>query len=396
MAKTKIALRHSIALLSAGIAMAGLSATASAAQQGVTDSEIIIGTHTALSGPVAPWGVGSINGIRMRFEEVNREGGIHGRKLRFVVEDNQYQVPRAVQAVNKLLNRDKIFAMLAGLGTPMNNAVFKRQFSANVPNLFPFSAARQMAEPFHRLKFAGGSTYYAQIRAGIAHFVNQKGKQNVCSMYQDSDFGREIHFGVVDQVKAMGMKLVSETAHKPTDTDFSAAMLKHQQAGCDLIAMGTIIRDTILPMATAKKMDWDVTFLGSIATFDAIVAGAKGGVTEGFYAMTWFEMPYEDAELATLRQWYADYKEQFGDGPNQAAMLGYILADITVLGLDRAGRDLTVDSLVEGLESIKGYRDKFGGPIQSFSPDKHQGSDQAYLSVVKDGRWVKATGNLGY
>ena len=79
--------------------------------------------------------------------------------------------------------------------------LFKRQFSANVPNLFPFSAARQMAEPFHRLKFAGGSTYYAQIRAGVAHFVNQKGKQKVCSMYQDSDFGREIHFGVVDQVK---------------------------------------------------------------------------------------------------------------------------------------------------------------------------------------------------
>ena len=80
--------------------------------RGVSSSEIVIGSHTDLSGPVAIWGVGSINGARMRFEEINKNGGIHGRKIKFVVEDTQYQIPRAIQAANKLINRDEIFAML--------------------------------------------------------------------------------------------------------------------------------------------------------------------------------------------------------------------------------------------------------------------------------------------
>lgn len=380
----------------AGTAILAAAGAAEAAQRGVSSNEIVIGQHSTLSGPVAPWGVGATNGIRMRFDEVNSGGGIHGRKLKFVVEDNQYQVPRAVQAVNKLINRDKIFFMMSGLGTPMNNAVFKRQLGANVPNLFPFSSARQMFQPFHKLKFIAGSTYYDQVRAGIKYFVEQKGKKSVCMMYQDTDFGREIYFGVVDQVKAMNIKLASESAHKPTDTDFGAVMLKHKNAGCDLIVMGTIIRDTILPMATAKKMGWDVTFLGQIAAYDQIIAGAKGGITEGYYTMTWINMPYADSENPAMRQWFKDYSDKFGIPPNQAAILGYISADLAVTALDRAGRDLTVDSLIAGLEGIKGYRDKFGGPVMSFGPDKHQGSNQAFLAIVKDGRWVKASGNLGY
>ena len=101
--------------------------------RGVSPEEIIIGSHTDLSGPVAIWGVGSINGARMRFEELNAEGGVYGRKIRFIVEDTQYQIPRAIQAANKLIHRDNIFAMLLALGTPPNNAVLTQQLAADVP-----------------------------------------------------------------------------------------------------------------------------------------------------------------------------------------------------------------------------------------------------------------------
>src|SRR5678809_132606 len=114
------------------------------ADQGISPTEIVIGTHTALTGPVAPWGIGSTNGIRMRFDEENEKGGIHGRKIKYIVEDHGYQVPRAVQAGNKLLNSDKIMLMVGSLGTPMNNAVFQQQLALGVPNLGPFTAARSM------------------------------------------------------------------------------------------------------------------------------------------------------------------------------------------------------------------------------------------------------------
>ena len=211
------------------------------------------------------------------------------------MEDTQYQVPRAVQAGAKLINRDHIFAMVAGLGTPMNNALFKDQFDAGVPNLFPLSAARSMYEPFHKLKFYGAASYVDQVRAGIQYFVSKKGKKALCAMYQDTDFGKEVLDGVQMQAEKLKLKVVETVTHKPTDQDFTAQITKLKAAGCDLVVMGTIVRDSIVPYATARKMGWtDVDFLGSAAAYDLFVAAAQGGVTEGFYAMGLTAMPYRD------------------------------------------------------------------------------------------------------
>jgi branched-chain amino acid transport system substrate-binding protein len=92
--------------------------------QGVTDTEILIGTITDLSGVAAIPGVNSANAIRLAFDDANAKGGIHGRKIRYIVEDSQYQVPRAVQGINKLLNSDRVFFTIADGGTSMNNATW--------------------------------------------------------------------------------------------------------------------------------------------------------------------------------------------------------------------------------------------------------------------------------
>src|SRR2546425_12819009 len=123
-----------------------VAAVAVAQTRGVSKSEIVLGMHTDLSGPAATYGVSSSNAVKMRFDDVNGAGGLHGRKIKLIVEDTQYQVPRAVQAGNKLINRDHIFAMVAGLGTPMNNALFKDQFEAGVAHPLPPPAARPVLD----------------------------------------------------------------------------------------------------------------------------------------------------------------------------------------------------------------------------------------------------------
>src|SRR5690348_5248217 len=150
------------------VAFAGVMVVATfvgswAQTRGVSASEIVLGMHTDLSGVAATYGVSSSNAVKMRFEEANAKGGIFGRKLKVIVEDQGYQVPKAVQACNKLINRDKVFAFIAPLGTPMNNACFKEELAAGVPNLFPLSSARSMYEPYNRLKFIAGATYVDQI-----------------------------------------------------------------------------------------------------------------------------------------------------------------------------------------------------------------------------------------
>ena len=377
----------------AAIAMAAIPAAHAA---GVSKKEIVLGTHSDLSGVAAVWGVAAVNAMRMRFDQVNEDGGIYGRKIRFVVEDNQYQVPRAVQAANKLLNRDKVFAMVGALGTPMNNAVLKRQLAKNVPNLFPFSGARQMYEPHHKLKFQSMSAYYDQIRSAAKMWAEVKGKKKFCSMYQDTDFGREIQLAVEDQAKASGAQIVATSAHRPTDQDFVAAVSKLKAADCDVVFMGTIVRDTIIPYATARKLKWGTDFVGSIATYDTFVAGAKGGITTGYMAMTSFQLAYPDDKSPLVRNWIKAYKDKFGKDPNQASQLGYVAADLTVHALQKAGKDLTVDNLVTAIEGMTAYSDIFGGPVLSFGPDRHKGSGSSFLSMVDNGRWKKQSGVLAY
>src|SRR5947209_2483101 len=218
-------MRMAAAVMVGALAVAG-EAVAQKETRGVSKTEIVLGMHTDLSGPAATYGVSSTNAVKMRFDELNDKGGVHGRKIKLIVEDTQYQVPRAVQAGAKLIHRDHIFAMVAGLGTPMNNALFRDMFDASVPSLFPLSAARSMFEPFHKLKFYGAATYVDQVRAGINYFVTKKNKKAVCAMYQDTDFGKEVLDGIEAQVAKSKIKLVETTTHKPTDQDFTAQITK--------------------------------------------------------------------------------------------------------------------------------------------------------------------------
>ena len=364
---------------------------------GVTDTEIVLGTHSDLTGPIAIWGVGVVNGLRMRFDAVNAAGGVHGRQIQLVVEDTGYQVPRAISAANKLINRDKIFAMVGAVGTQTNNAVLDQQFRAGVPNLFPSSGSRDMVEPFRKLMISQIGLYYEEIRAGVKYFVEEMGKTTPCAIYHDSDYGMEILEGMQDQAAEMGLEVGDVSAHKPTESEFTAAVLRLRNAGCDLVMMGTVHRDTILILETARKIGWkDVAFVGNEAAFGRVIAEQKSGSGEGYYAFAPVAMIYDDDEMSPeMRDWFDRYKERFGEIPGLPAMVGKRAADLTVLGLEMAGRDLTREGLIEALESLTEYTDIFGN-VLTFGPDDHKGVDSSTLSQVQNGRWVRLQTSISY
>ena len=363
-----------------------------AGTRGVTKDQITVGTHTALSGPAASWGIDASNGVRMRFDEANEAGGIHGRKIKYIVEDSQYRIPIAVQKANKLVNRDKVFFLIASIGTPMNNAIFPMLKKKNVPNLFPFTAARSMYEPLNKLKFANLAPYYANVRAGLKYFVEEKGKKRVGMMYQDTDFGLETAEAVKDQLKAMNMEIVAETTHKPGETNFVGAINKLRDANCDVVFLGTITRDTIIAVSTARKMGWNVDMVGQTAACNYVIPlkGKKG--VEGLYAVTSIPIMYEDQATGKAKIFFDNYKKRFGKAASEVAQQGYFSADLAVIALEKAGRKLTLNNFIKGLESIEGYQHPFGGPVISFGPKKHLGSNESILVQIKNGKWVSPTG----
>ena len=377
----------------------GMAVAAHAETRGVTKDEIVVGTHTALSGPVAGWGIDATNGIRMRFDEVNAAGGIHGRKIKYIAEDSQYSMPIAIQKANKLVNRDKVFFLIASIGTPMNNAIFPMLEKKNVPNLFPYTAARSMYEPHHRLKFANLAPYYGNVRAGLKYFVEERGKKRVCMMYQDTDFGFETSEAVNDQLKAMDMELVAETTHKASETNFVGAITKLRQADCDVVILGTIITDTIIAVSTARKMGWNVDMVTQTAGCNYVVPLKGGEGVEGLYGVTSIPIMYADQATGKAKTFFEDYQKRFDKMPSEVAQQGYFSADLAVIGLEKAGPKLTVDSFIKALESIKGYQHPFGGPVVTFGPDKHLGSNESLFLQVQKGKWVYPGGQkqvIGY
>jgi len=384
-------------ILGAATLALGLAGAAYAAIRGVTDDEIRIGTYTDLSGVTVAWGVNNSNAYRMAFDEQNAKGGINGRKIKYILEDNQYQVPRSVQAANKLINRDGVFLMVANAGTPMNNAVLPEQIEKGIPNVFPLTSARSMYEPFNRLKFGLASSYYDQMRAGVKYFVEQRGKKTLCAMYQDTDFGRDVMDGVWDQTKAMGITLAATTTHKPTDVDFSASVEKLRAANCDLLLLGSIVRDTNQIITAVRKTGWKVDLLGQVASYDEAIAALPGGASEGFYAMTSVLYATPNDPRPAVQEFVKTYRSLYGKDPNFAAQIGYTGAQLLMAGLERAGKRLTVDSFIAGMESISDYHDIFGSPSMSFGPNRRQGSNESFLAQVHDGHWVSVLPNpIGY
>ncbi len=357
--------------------------------QGVSDDEIILGMHTDISGPVSSFGKYSVEGVQMRIDEINKAGGIHGRMLKIIAEDHQYQVPRAVQAANKLLNKDKIFLMVASLGTPMNNAVFEAQEKKDIPNLFPLSSARSMTDPLHRLKFGALSSYYDQIRAGVKWAINERGKNKICVLYQDNDFGQETYEATVDQLNEMGLELHEKATNKPTDTDLTSQITKLKNAGCEAVAMGTIVKDTILGYTKARQMKWDALFFGQVASFHPVIASQPDGVTDGFYTFAQFDTPSKANCSPEICDWIDSYESTFGNPPNIGSAYGYMYMDITAKALEIAGRDLTTDSFLNALESINDYKIPFGDTILSWSSEKHLGANVAYLFEVQNGAFMQ-------
>ncbi|MBL4739842.1 MAG: ABC transporter substrate-binding protein [Sneathiella sp.] len=361
-----------VATIAAVSAMTGLGH----AEQGIMDDKIILGSHQPLSGPVALWGVPVTNGMRMAVEEINERGGIHGRKLELIVEDTAYQQNKAAQAGDKLLKRDKVFALVGPLGTPTNMVTMPRALKRGVLNLFPLSAAKEMYEPHHALKFSNLTPYDDQMRAAVKYFVEKEDVKQIGVLYQDDDFGKNVLLGCEEQAKDMGLPPVIKTNFKRGSKDFSSQIAKLKSGGADLVCLGTIIGETIGSMATAKKIGYNPKFVVSSAGYVPENITLAKGLTEGLYGTSQTPIPYYEDANDEVKAWMDKYKARFDKGAVLQAVAGYELIRIVGTALETAGRDLTGQKVATAIEGITNFPSIFGGAVMNFSKDDHLGPDK--------------------
>jgi len=360
---------------------------ASAQQQGVTKDEIRIGTIQDLSGPLAAYGKQARNGMQLAVDELNEQGSVQGRKLKLFVEDSGYDPKKAVLAAQKLVNQDKIFIMAGHIGTAQNMAAMPVQFEKNVVNFFPITAAREMYEPLNRLKYSFAATYYDQVRIALPKMIKEKGAKRVCTIYQDDEFGLEVQRGAEAGLKVAGMELTEKTSYKRGATDFSSQVAKMKAANCDLVVLGTIVRETIGTVGEARKTGFNPTFLGTSAAYTDLIHKLGGKPMDGVYATMTVQNPYTDEQSQPLRFWANKYKTKFNEDPTVFSVYGYEIIQAFVQAANKAGPGLTTDSFVKAMDSSTFEPDMFGSPKMTFSATKRLGNDQSRLSQIVDGKW---------
>ncbi len=369
------------------LAALAVISTLSSAQQGVSSSEITLGSIQDLSGPLAGFGKQARLGMLLAVDEINEQGGVNGRKLKLIVEDSGYDPKKAVLAAQKLVNQDKIFMMVGHIGTAQNMAAMPVQFEKNVINFFPITAAREMYEPFHKLKYSFAATYFDQIRRAVPQMVKEKGSRKVCAIYQDDDFGLEVLRGGEAGLKAINMEFAEKTSYKRGATDFSSQVAKMKASGCDLVVLGTIIRETIGTIGESRKTGFNPTFLGSSAAYTDLIHKLGGKAMDGMYATMTVQNPYTDETSQPIRFWANKYKTKFNEDPTVFSVYGYSIINSFINAANKAGKNLSTDNFIKVMDTMTIPADIFGSAPASFSPTKRLGSDASRLSQIQDGKW---------
>ncbi len=318
---------------------------------------------------------------------VHKYGGINGRKLKLIMEDSGYDPKKAVLAAQKLVNQDKIFMMVGHIGTAQNLAAMPIQFEKNVINFFPITAAREMYEPFHKLKYSFAATYFDQMRRVVPQMVKEKGLKKVCTIYQDDDFGLEVLRGGEAGLKTLNMEFAEKTSFKRGATDFSSQVAKMKAASCDMVVLGTIIRETIGTIGESRKTGFNPLFLGSSAAYTDLIHKLGGKAMDGLYATMTVQNPYTDEPSQPIRFWANKYKTKFNEDPSVFSVYGYIIITTFVNAATKAGKNLTTDSFIKVMDTLSVPTDIFGSAGMTFSLTKRLGSDASRLSQIQDGKW---------
>jgi branched-chain amino acid transport system substrate-binding protein len=226
--------------------------------------------------------------------------------------------------------------------------------------------------------------------------VASKKPEKPCLMYQDDEYGKNVLDGFTQQLEVEKIKPVSITTYKRGASDFSAQIAKMKADGCDIVVLGTILRETIGAISEAKKLGWDVTFLGATPTNipDTITLGKD--TVEGMFAAGAFETPYADTAKGKVKDWVEAYKKMFGTDANTQSVIGYNAVMTFAHYVKLAGKDLTGQKLLDALESGDPFLDIFNSPPTKFSKTNHLANTITQLQQIKGGRWVVIKEGLGF
>jgi ABC-type branched-subunit amino acid transport system substrate-binding protein len=345
--------------------------------RGVTDDKIVIGTWAPLTGPAALWGAVA-RGAEAYFDMVNAEGGIHGRQIEFIVRDDAYQPSRTVAAVREMVERDRVFAMVGGVGTATGRAVMDYLAAKEVVWVSPASGATHWAYPPKKYLFAQYTPYFDEAAVLVDHAVQEMGKKRIAVIYQNDDFGGSGLIGARLALAKHGLEIVEAVSVEVPDTDLNSHAVRLRESRADAVLMWLTPRHASIIVGAIRRLGYDTQWLASSVLADAeLLDELTEGAWEGVIYTAIGVLPNSGHPLLEKYR-EAAARVAPGERVSEFFLGGFRYAEPLGEALQRAGRDLTTESLIEALESMDGWQGT--GPPITYGPDHRQGTRSMFLA----------------
>lgn len=368
--------------------MLTIAAAAAADEHGVTDERILFGQSAALGGPAADLGTEMRRGILAAFEEVNRSGGVDGRRLELRSYDDRYEPEQAIANTTKLIEEDEVFALIGAVGTPTSTATEPIARAAGVPFIGPFTGAEFLRDPALTGVVNVRASYFEETEAMVERLVADLGISRVGVLYQDDSYGRSGLAGVRRALDRRGLKPVGTGTYQRNTTAVKTALLALNRRDPEAI----IVIGAYLPSAVftqwARKLGMDavifnISFVGSYA-----LAKALGPAGEGVYITQVVPFPEGDAIplLAEYRQALIEYDSRAR--PSFGSLEGYIAGRLTAEVLARAGDPPTRRGFLSALAEAGTF--DLSGFMLTYGRGDNRGSEEVFLTVIREGQIVPA------
>lgn len=388
-------MRNLITIVSLSIAMMASVCNPAAAGEvpGVTDDEIRVGMIADLTGPLAFIGQEASAGARLYLQHINDQGGVCGRRIELIVEDDGYKPPRTIAAFRKLVDRDRIFCFAGNLGTSTTTATFPFLERERIPLIAPLTLASTMHTPPKRYVFAMDPSYNIQSWTIVKYILEEEKATSprLAALYQDDDAGHDGLEGLRQAAAHYHLPIVAEESHKRGAVDFTTQALNLRRKDPTHVILFSVYRETAAVLKEARRANWRPRFIGFTPAADDKVVALAGEAAEGYLAVQSFDLWDDGRKMKHYRELLRERAPE--RSPALYHAFGIWIAQVLVEGLERAGRDLTREKLVEAMESFRGWDASVGPPL-TYGPGLRGGKNTAAFLAradIEKKRLVRAT-----
>ena len=355
---------------------------------GVSDEQVVFGQSAAFSGPAQELGQGMQRGIQAAFHEVNRRGGVHGRQLKLISLDDAYEPEAAIQNTVRLIEEEKVFALIGAVGTPTSRSAVPVAADANIPYIAPFTGAAFLRDTTWHNIINLRASYDQETEEMVARLTEDLDIERISILYQDDSFGRAGYLGARKALEKRGMEPASIGLYTRNTLAVKTALLDLRQGDPEAVILVGAYQPVAALISWARHTGLNPVFITISFVGSNALARELGEEGDGVFVTQVVPFPMDQTlpVVAAYQRALSAYAPE--EVPGFVSFEGYLAGRLAAAGLERCARDVTRNCFMDSLQETGSADIDINGFKLRYGKHDNQGSDTVFLTMIgEDGRY---------